>query len=289
MTFKKRATKIIALALVGITVVTPMLNSASAMEQNSEEMYSTILSNNGVSESELIEAKNTRDNFTEDTSSEEYFSDEQIKLIKVEFQERYGIEDKFNITEENSETRTEVNGARGIIRVTDLKTNEVDTLNYFETLNKLNIENSISVYAPSRPSGMKTQAPDKAYMSVTKGSSRDSIKVRNPLTGTQKSYTKPTNNWYSGYTKGYYDNVVNARRSWGTAKNYAGNSAAAALTAVGTHYISKKNLSPSISTFSAYFKATAAGVAIYDLYNASRYGVAYLANIAVLLNNYNNI
>lgn len=259
------------------------------MEQGNKETYNTILLNNNVSESALIEARNIRAKFTEDTSSEGYFSDGQIKLIKVEFQEHFGIEDKFNITEENNETITEVNGARGVIRVTDIKTNEVDTLNYFKILDELNLESNISVYAPGRPSGMKTQAPDKAYMAVTKGSSRDSIKVRNPLTGTQKSYTKPTNNWYSGYTKGYYDNVVNARRSWGTAKNHAGNSTTAALTAVGTHYISKNILNPSISQFSTFFKATAAGVAIYDLFNASRYGVAYLANITVLLNNYNKL
>lgn len=289
MSLKKIASKSVALALVGVTFVMPILKTVSAMEENNKEIYSTILTNNDVSKYELIEARNTRDNFTEDTSFEEYFSDEQIKLIKVEFQERYGIEDKFKITEENSEIRTEVNGARGIIRITNLNTNEVDTLNYFELIDELNVENSISTYSPSRPSGMKTQAPDKAYMSVTKGSSRDTIKVCNPLTGTQKSYTKPTNNWYSGYTKGYYDNVVNARRSWGTAKNYAGNSATAALTAVGAHYISKAELSPSISKFSAFFKSTAAGVAVYDLYNASRYGVAYLANIAVLLNNYNQL
>ena len=32
MSFKKRATKSIALALVGVTIATPMLNTASAME-----------------------------------------------------------------------------------------------------------------------------------------------------------------------------------------------------------------------------------------------------------------
>ena len=39
MSFKKRATKSIALALVGVTIAIPMLNTASAME-NSKETYS---------------------------------------------------------------------------------------------------------------------------------------------------------------------------------------------------------------------------------------------------------
>lgn len=39
MSFKKRVTKSIALALVGVTIAIPMLNTASAME-NSKETYS---------------------------------------------------------------------------------------------------------------------------------------------------------------------------------------------------------------------------------------------------------
>ena len=47
MSFKKRATKSIALALMGVTIATPILNTASAMEN----------SNYGLSNDKIIELK----------------------------------------------------------------------------------------------------------------------------------------------------------------------------------------------------------------------------------------
>ena len=82
MSFKKRATKSIALALMGVTIATPILNTASAMEN----------SNYGLSNDKIIELKKEASKFNENTSIEELYSEEQIKLMKIEFHEKFGNE-----------------------------------------------------------------------------------------------------------------------------------------------------------------------------------------------------
>ena len=116
MSFKKRATKSIALALVRVTIVTPMLKTASAMGNvsNDKEVQELLLSNNLTEEQLLIE-KSKRENFDENTPMNQLFSINQVNLIKYEFQKRNGTEDKFKIVENKDGYITEINGAKGII------------------------------------------------------------------------------------------------------------------------------------------------------------------------------
>lgn len=74
--------------------------------------------------------------FNEDTSYNELFSEDQIKSIKFDFQKNHGKDDKFNFLSEEHGIKTEVNGYRGIIKVTVGKNEEI-ILNYFETLDYL--------------------------------------------------------------------------------------------------------------------------------------------------------
>lgn len=300
MTLKKRASKSIALALVGLIVGTSIFSQVSAMEYHNDydnEVIedSEILSTFNMTEEDVVKAKEEREKFSNDTEESERFSNKQVNLIKIEFQQKYGTEDKFIFVEEYKNVKSEVNGARGIVRITDLNTGTIDTINYFDTLDELNNEyddsnkeeEGLSVRAtPSRPKAWKTQGPDKANLSVTKGTSRDTIKAYNPVTGTVKTYTKDTTNWYSGYTKGYYDNVQEARKCIGTAKSKAGSAGEAALIATASNYVKSKNWYPKESTFLAAFRAIAAGNAIYDGVNAAKYGVLYLGHMGIVYNNY---
>lgn len=300
MTFKKRACKTVAIALVGITISVPSFSSINAMELNKTPNEQTTVSNSvldtfNMNEEEFAQAKKTRDNFTSETEESERFSNEQVNLSKIEFQQKYGSEDKFIFIEEYENIRSEANGARGIIRLTDLNSGEVEIMDYFNILDGLRDEyendtdNLDSRATPSRPGAWRTQGPDQANISVKKGSSRDTIKASNPVTGNIKTYTKNTNDWYSGYTKGYYDNVRKARQSWGTAKEHAGYSAQSALTAVATNFIKQQQWFPNQNKFLTAFRALAAGNAIVDAVNASRYGVAYLGNMSSVFTNYLNL
>ncbi len=286
MTFKKRATKSIALALISVTVSGSILNSVYAYEQSN--MNEQVLMVNDITENELNNARMIRSDFNEETNFTEVFSEEQVKLFKVEFQKENGIEDKFNIVEETEETILETNGARGIMRYTDKKTGDITTLNLFESIDKLH-EESIKpqTKAPSRPSSWKTQGPDVANIKVVKGSSRDSITVTHPTYGGTKKYTKPTNSWYTGNTKGYYDNVQDARQSWGTAKKYAGAAAGAAITVIADSILAAGDWKISPNEVIKLLKKS--GTTILSLSATATYLVAYIGEIYQILGNYYNI
>lgn len=276
MKFNTKLIKNISLSLVGIILITSIFNTSNAM---------------------TLDNYNNIENIYNDSNDEELFSKEKVNLLKIEFQKKYGTEDKFIFIEKYENIKSEVNGARGIIKITDINTGDTNTINYFDTLNMLNKEydnnqddySPISLSAraiPSRPTSWKTQGPDKANLSVTKGKSRDTIKAYNPITGSVKTYTKDTNNWYSGYTKGYYNNVHEARKCIGTAKSKAGSAGEAALIAVASDYVKSKKWYPTQKEFLVAFRAIAAGSAIFDAVNAAKYGVLYLGHMAIVYNNY---
>ena len=289
MSFKKRATKSIALALVGVTIATPMLNTVSTMETNNLEINPSnvqelLLSNNLTEETLLIE-KLKRENFDENTPMNELFSINQVNLIKYEFQKRHGVEDKFKIVENKDGYITEINGAKGIIRLKSDVDGEI-TINYFDELEKLVAESLIK--APDRPGAWKTQGPDKANIRVVKGSSREQITVYNPIYSNSKSYTKPLNQWYTGYTKGYYDAIGKARKSFGTAVNTISGTYISAYKATMGALIAQGKLS---LTPTGLKNALIAGgvIGIAETAVGVTYGVAYLANVGEILVNYNKL
>ena len=301
MAIKKKIRKGIILSLTGIILSTSIFGQASAMQysQNINDKVldkSDIIDSFDMTEKEFIQAQENRERFTYETDESELFSNEQVSLTKIEFQQKYGTEDKFVFVEEFENIKSEVNGARGIIRITDLETGEVDNIEYFKNLDKLNDKYeteyediSYTKATPSRPGAWRTQGPDKANLSVKKGSTRDTIKASNPVTGKVKTYTKNTGNWYSGYTKGYYDNVSKARKSIGTAKSYAGSAGQNALLAVASDYILEQNFFPGESKFLVAYRTAVAGATVTNAIDAARYGVAYLANISVVFNNYRKL
>lgn len=288
MTLKKLAKKSITLGIIAITLSSTILNNVYAAELSQKNDVKQILLTNDTTTEEINKAKADRENFDENTTNSEIFSKEQVKLFKVEFQELHGVEDKFKVVDETNESIIESNGFRGILRLTDKKSGNITTLELFKSIDKLYEESiEVTTYAPSRPTSWKTQGPDKANMKVVKGSSRDTITITHPTYGHKKTYTKPTNNWYSGYTKGYYDHVQGARRSFGTAKSKAGVAGVAAMTTILDGCLAAGDFKISISEMVKLLKKS--GATIISTADCARYAVAYLGEVLLISIDYNTI
>src|SRR5699024_7697554 len=164
MVFKKRVKQTLVMGLVTVALSTNGNCMAFAMNNelgdktiNMEESIDKdiLLTQYNMSENDLSKSIEERNNFTEETTDVERFSTEQINLSKIEFQEKYGNEDRFIFVEEYENIKSEVNPAQGIIRLTDLETGEIDTINYFHNLDELR-DNAIELErleraTPSRP------------------------------------------------------------------------------------------------------------------------------------------
>lgn len=296
MIFKKRMINSILLALLGITISTPILNTVLAIDEDSNTNsyinnmeYSEVLRVNGISENEVNKAKENRMNFNSKTDEVEFFSEEQLKLFKLEFQQIHGVDNVFKIVSEDANSILESNGYKGILRYTNKLTNEVIDINLFESIEKLYNKylNSSGYYTPNRPSSWKTQGPDVANMSVIKGSTRDTITVTHPTYGGKKTYTKPTDNWYSGYTKSYYDHVQGARRSFGTAKEKAGYSATTALTIILDALLSAGDFKITLNEMINLLKQSS--TTILNATACATYAIVYLGEISFLINDYYNL
>ena len=232
-----------------------------------------------------------RREFTPETSNDKLYSIGQINLAKVEFQAIHGVEDSFKFVSEEDGVKIEVNGYRGLIKLTSEEDGEI-VLNLFESLDSLYEdaqEELKEMKAPNRPSAWKTQGPDKANLKVVKGSSKDTLYASAPSSGYTKKYTKNTNDWYSGYTKGYYNNVQNARKSWGNAKSNAGNIPVALLSSTVGSFVTNGDLKISVATLKAALIAGGAGATIASGAAAISYGVAYLAHLELVRTNYNSL
>ena len=96
MAFKNRVKKSIALALVGITITTPILNHVNAMESNKDIF---------ISENENLDMR-------------EVYSDESIKLMKKDFHDKFGTDNKFKLISNKEGIKLEINGATGDIKTT---------------------------------------------------------------------------------------------------------------------------------------------------------------------------
>ncbi|NMS90864.1 hypothetical protein HGQ85_13090 [Clostridioides difficile] len=62
--------------------------------------------------------------------------EEKNAILRDEFQQGYGKDDKFKVVLDDEFTKEEVNGAKGIIKTTDKETGEVVVYNYFDELEK---------------------------------------------------------------------------------------------------------------------------------------------------------
>lgn len=315
MTLKKRASKSITLALVGIIVSTPIFNTVSAMENNAGTA-NVIMDNYNMSSDERNLIEEDRENMSaiqdmnDPQTISERFSDEQVKLLKVEFQEKNGTVDEFKQHKEDDGSITEINGCRGIIRTTDPKTGEILETNLFEIYDTLNAESSnidstqyndndtgtvsisrrsANASVPIPRGGHSTQSPaDRANLKATVSGSTVKLVANNPIKGTtsSKSYKKTTSNWYTGSTKAYYNSIRSARRSWGTSMSHFNNAWQTFAIACASNVIQKQKWNTpvtEIAKLAKYSGLTASGGYTFE---GIRFLSAYIANMGVVYSSY---
>lgn len=219
MSFKKRATKSIALALVGVTIATPMLNTASAMENL----------NYGLSNDKIIELKKEASKFNENTSMEEIYSEEQIKLMKIEFHEKFGNENIFKEVYSENNIKLEINGYTGDIRGT-LEGEEPIVSNYFDGIEyiKNSIYNNKNEVEPfySLSKHYRSSGPDQSYLKVYVESGKSNMLVARNTKGNTKTYYKSASSWDSGNTSALRQEIESSKNNW--------NKASSALSSAGS-------------------------------------------------------
>ena len=219
MSFKKRATKSIALALMGVTIATPILNTASAMEN----------SNYGLSNDKIIELKKEASKFNENTSIEELYSEEQIKLMKIEFHEKFGNENVFKEVYSEKNIKLEINGYTGDIRGT-LEGEEPIVSNYFDGIEyiKNSIYNNKNEVEPfySLSKHYRSSGPDQSYLKVYVESGKSNMLVARNTKGNTKTYYKSASSWNSGNTSALRQEIESAKNNW--------NKASSALSSAGS-------------------------------------------------------
>ena len=219
MSFKKRATKSIVLALVGVTIATPILNTASAMENL----------NYGLSNDKIIELKKEASKFNENTSIEELYSEEQIKLMKIEFHEKFGNEDVFKEVYSENNIKLETNGHTGDIRGT-LEGEEPIVSNYFDGIEyiKNSIYNNKNEVEPfySLSKHYRSSGPDQSYLKVYVESGKSNMLVARNTKGNTKTYYKSASSWNSGNTSALRQEIESAKNNW--------NKASSALSSAGS-------------------------------------------------------
>ena len=109
MSFKKRVTKSIALALVGVTIAIPMLNTASAME-NSKETYSQKIERVSKSFEDFVYLEDNQykldisvSELSESSKSDFYIYNDYINLLnnipnlQIETNKKWGTNGEFDI------------------------------------------------------------------------------------------------------------------------------------------------------------------------------------------------
>lgn len=280
------------ITLSTVSAMSPTVDNDNTIEINStNEFDSNVLLLNDTTEEDLSKEIELRKTFNSNTSNDQLYSLGQIKLAKIEFQNLHGLEDKFKFVSDENGVKTEVNGYRGLIKLTSEEDGEI-VLNYFDSLDSLYEDAQQELKqakAPSRPSAWRTQGPDKANLKVVKGSSRDTIYAYSPSTGHPKKYTKKTNDWYSGSTKGYYDNVQNARRSWGSAKNTLGDIPMSVFSGTVGAFVMNGNFSVTASTIKAALIAGGVAAAVVNAAAATGYAAAYFVHLDAIRSNYNSI
>lgn len=287
-----RIKKSTAVGLAVIVLFSTFPKNVSAGEQSTGDdspsatlIDEEIRDNYEMSNEEVQDAIYEMKNFDgEDTL--ELFSDDVSDVMKMQFQQKYGTEDTFKLISNENDIKVEVNGFRGIMKITE--NDEETIINYFESIDYCNdandqiyssTDNNVSLYsAVPRPSAWRTQGPDKLNLKVVKGSTRDKIYATN-AGGLRKTYTKKTSDWYSGSTKGFYDEIQGARRDWGNCKKAAGSSAEAAAFAVASNFVRRGTSDLTAKKASTALRVASGGVFVYDIAKTGTLMVAYLGHV----------
>ena len=157
MSLKKRASKSIALVLVGITITTPILNHVNAMENNKDIFISEI------SENENLDMR-------------EVYSDESIKLMKKEFNDKFGTDNNFKL----------ISNKDGIKLEKPLIVNYFEGIDYMKNM----LDNSVNEVSPryALSKHYRSSGPDQSYLKVYTQSGKSNMLVARNTKGETKTY-----------------------------------------------------------------------------------------------------
>ncbi len=282
MISKKIENKSIALALVGVTVITPMLNTVSAMDNNTLQNEGLLLGSDSLS---ILYKENFYEN------------------MKKEFKSKFGNSDEFNLIAKTKDYMTEVNGYTGQLRVTTYDINGnienitiIDYLNNLKELELKNIEekkyeNSFRENSFRSESyvvkTIKTGGIDPFSLSVKTGGSYKSKYKMHATSYYNRSKTWYKNYWKDGYTKGLYDEIIRARN--------AVNNMASALSpgvtklevlAAFSRYISPLTAVPSLNIIAGIL---AVFTLAQPVMTVAGYTLTYLTAVNIAQYNFNKI
>ncbi len=295
------------LGTVGVQTITPI--SVLASTNNYENLEPSMLTESDVQIKNLFQSKRSTLQNTElmekynmsieerslletkrESSNNTFDSERQIDLLKLEFQEKYGIDNRFiqiaEVIVEDEKYITEVNGYTGEYRV--LLNNEIIVeINYFEGLDlaydnyikqlELTTQSpSLRATIPDTFSGLTTGGPDELYMRVSKSGSTYNITIDGAFSSSKRvSYTK-ANNWYSGNTKNYYNNLKDAESDWNDASSYWTKSAEGIVRGIISGIIASGKFS---ITAAAVIAALTGIDGITNLVMTANYLVQYAFNV----------
>ena len=226
--FKKMASKSIALVLVGITITTPILNHVNAMENNKDIFISEI------SENENLDMR-------------EVYSDESIKLMKKEFNDKFGTDNNFKL----------ISNKDGIKNMLDNSVNEVSPR-----------------YALSKH--YRSSGPDQSYLKVYTQSGKSNMLVARNTKGETKTYYKSASTWDSGNTKLLRQEIESAKNNWDKASSSLNKAGTKVLWNLLASYISAGAFTTPSSVILAALNSYSLGV---NVATAASRGASYLMDL----------
>lgn len=255
--FTKKKMKIVSLSLAVVMLFISIGNPIYAQQDNNQfnsestnfgdlsdiENNTELLNKYELNVNEIKKLENEKNSFDMSSNIEDVYSIEQVKLLKLEFQNTYGTEDVFITANKSDEVKTEINGAKGIIKTTsydsDGKIINVIEVNYFKSLDELRdnppyteeesreeiisgrtkrstqaSKNKSTTIVPSSSYGPGTVASIFAPRIKVKRDTRDRITITSTTKARTKSYSKSKYNWNSGNTLVFYDTIKKARSQW---------------------------------------------------------------------------
>ncbi len=294
MNFKKRASQSIVLALVGITISTPILNSVSAMDvdtnNNNKVNFETKEDNDLYVNEELLLG-----NANQGRSISDYNT--FYENVKEDFKRKFGTEDEFKVIASSKDFKTEGNGYTGQLKVTTYKNGEVDEVifvNYLENVKNyvnqlLEEEKQQETYAESYVvKTIKSGGPDPLSFNVRTGGNYSS-KYKMYATswyGRSKTWYK-NSEWKTGYTKGLYDELRFARNNVDKIASTlsAGVSKVEVLASLAS-FLGPVVPIPGISAVVGVLSAFSFSLPVIQV---AGYSLDYIKNINVAQYNYNKI
>ena len=136
----------------------------------------------------------------ENLDMREVYSDESIKLMKKEFNDKFGTDNNFKLISNKDGIKLEINGATGDIKTTIDSVNEVSPR-----------------YALSKH--YRSSGPDQSYLKVYTQSGKSNMLVARNTKGETKTYYKSASTWDSGNTKLLRQEIESAKNNWDKASS----------------------------------------------------------------------